>query len=39
VEVGAFDVDGAHFFARDDDGLWIFVGVEFAMDGETVRRK
>ena len=35
MEVGTFDVDGLHFFVRDDDGLWISVGVEFAMDGET----
>jgi hypothetical protein len=24
-----------HFFVRYDDGLWISVGVEFAMNGET----
>src|SRR5947209_2840124 len=35
MEFGAFDVDGVHFFVRDDDGLWISVGVELAMDGET----
>ena len=35
MEVGTFDVDGLHFFVRDDDGLWISVGVEFAMNGET----
>jgi hypothetical protein len=35
VEVGVFDVDGVHFIVGDDDGLWVSVGVEFAMDGET----
>jgi hypothetical protein len=35
VKIGAFDVNGVHFFVGDDDGLWVFVGVELATDGET----